>query len=80
MRELGVHDHRLLGGGRWRDSGMAWLSPGVAGRRRRRCIPRRSCARTSTTRPALLADILREVRPQVVVTYDPRAATGTPTT
>jgi hypothetical protein len=31
MAELGVRDHRLLAGGRWRDSGMAWLAPGIAG-------------------------------------------------
>jgi N-acetyl-1-D-myo-inositol-2-amino-2-deoxy-alpha-D-glucopyranoside deacetylase len=70
MRALGVTDHRLLAGGRWRDSGMAWLAPGRAGP-------------SATARPDAfsladldepseeLAAVLREVRPQVVVTYDP---------
>jgi N-acetyl-1-D-myo-inositol-2-amino-2-deoxy-alpha-D-glucopyranoside deacetylase len=69
-RALGVSDHRLLAGGRWRDSGMTWLAPGRAGP-------------SATARPEAfsladldeaaeeLAAVLREVRPQVVVTYDP---------
>jgi N-acetyl-1-D-myo-inositol-2-amino-2-deoxy-alpha-D-glucopyranoside deacetylase len=82
MRALGVHDHRVLGGGRWRDSGMAWLEPGIAGAL--------DGAHAAAAHPAafaradlddaagLLADVLREVRPQVVVTYDPEGGYGHP--
>ena len=82
MRALGVRDHRLLGGGRWRDSGMAWLAPGIAGHL--------EASHTDAAQPAafaradldeaagLLADVLREVRPQVLVTYDPHGGYGHP--
>jgi N-acetyl-1-D-myo-inositol-2-amino-2-deoxy-alpha-D-glucopyranoside deacetylase len=70
MKELGVTDHRFLGGaGRYRDSGMAWDDQ------------RRATARAETKEgtfwradlleaSALLVEIIREVRPQVLVTYD----------
>ncbi len=70
MRELGVTDHRFLGGaGRYRDSGMVWDAQGHA-------APR-SETRADTFWRAdlleaadLLVDVIREVRPQVLVTYD----------
>jgi N-acetyl-1-D-myo-inositol-2-amino-2-deoxy-alpha-D-glucopyranoside deacetylase len=70
MKELGVSDHRFLGGaGHYRDSGMAWDEQ------------RRATARAETKEgtfwradlleaSALLVEIIREVRPQVLVTYD----------
>ncbi|MET4927108.1 N-acetyl-1-D-myo-inositol-2-amino-2-deoxy-alpha-D-glucopyranoside deacetylase [Streptomyces sp. PSRA5] len=71
MRELGVGDHRLLGGrGRFRDSGMmgfpqndhegAFWGADVDGA------------------AAYLVEVIRTVRPQVLVTYDPRGGYGHP--
>ncbi|MBI4943339.1 MAG: N-acetyl-1-D-myo-inositol-2-amino-2-deoxy-alpha-D-glucopyranoside deacetylase [Actinobacteria bacterium] len=85
MSHLGVHDHRFLdrcgadGGSplRYRDSGMAWGPEGVA-------VP------APDTKPgafaladvdeaaARLADVVREVRPQVLATYDPQGGYGHP--
>jgi N-acetyl-1-D-myo-inositol-2-amino-2-deoxy-alpha-D-glucopyranoside deacetylase len=70
MRILGVTDHRYLGGfGRFRDSGMQWHEDGHA-------MPaddvhdnafwNADLAEAAT----LLAEVVREVRPQVLVTYD----------
>ena len=80
MRALGVHDHRVLGGGRWRDSGMAWLEPGIAGHVGDvEAAHPAAFARADLDEAAgLLADVLREVRPQVVVTYDPQGGYGHP--
>jgi N-acetyl-1-D-myo-inositol-2-amino-2-deoxy-alpha-D-glucopyranoside deacetylase len=68
---LGITDQRFLGGpGRWRDSGMMGLpendSPG--------CFWRADVAEAA----AELAVILREVRPQVLVTYDEHGFYGHP--
>jgi N-acetyl-1-D-myo-inositol-2-amino-2-deoxy-alpha-D-glucopyranoside deacetylase len=68
---LGVTDHRFLGGpGRWRDSGMMGLasndSPG--------CFWR---ADLDEAAGELLA-VVREVRPQVLVSYDERGFYGHP--
>jgi N-acetyl-1-D-myo-inositol-2-amino-2-deoxy-alpha-D-glucopyranoside deacetylase len=68
---LGVTDHRLLGGpGRWRDSGMMGLesndSPG--------CFWQ---ADLDEAAGDLLA-VVREVRPQVLVSYDERGFYGHP--
>jgi N-acetyl-1-D-myo-inositol-2-amino-2-deoxy-alpha-D-glucopyranoside deacetylase len=85
MAALGVHDHRFLDqcgadGGRerrYRDSGMAWGPDRVA-------IPAPDTkdgafARTDLDEPAgRLADVVREVRPQVLVTYDPGGGYGHP--
>jgi N-acetyl-1-D-myo-inositol-2-amino-2-deoxy-alpha-D-glucopyranoside deacetylase len=69
--ELGVTDHRYLGGpGRWRDSGMM----GTAGNDDPRCFWRASVAEAAD---ALLA-VIREVRPQVLVTYDANGFYGHP--
>jgi N-acetyl-1-D-myo-inositol-2-amino-2-deoxy-alpha-D-glucopyranoside deacetylase len=82
MRALGVHDHRVLGGGRWRDSGMAWLEPGIAGgldaSHAQAAHPSAFARAELDDAAGLLADVLREVRPQVVVTYDPQGGYGHP--
>ncbi len=78
MVEFGVTDHRFLGGaGHFRDSGMKWADDGTA-------------TVADETRPdtfwhadlleaaALLVEIIREVRPQVVVTYDEFGGYGHP--
>jgi N-acetyl-1-D-myo-inositol-2-amino-2-deoxy-alpha-D-glucopyranoside deacetylase len=71
MRELGVTDHRFLGGaGRWRDSGMM----GTAANDHPRCFWRASL--DEATRE--LVAVLREIRPQVLVTYDENGGYGHP--
>lgn len=68
---LGVSDHRWLGGpGRWRDSGMA----GVAANKH----PRAFSGGDLGEQTAVLAAVLAEVRPQVVVTYGPDGGYGHP--
>lgn len=68
---LGVTDHRFLGGaGRYRDSGMAG-SPSNA---HPRCFWRADLDEAT----GHLVAVLREVRPQVVVTYDPNGFYGHP--
>ncbi len=70
MRALGVTDHRFLGGaGRYRDSGMEWDPTGHArpmSTVREDTFWKADLAETAT----LLAEIVREARPQVLVTYD----------
>jgi N-acetyl-1-D-myo-inositol-2-amino-2-deoxy-alpha-D-glucopyranoside deacetylase len=69
--ELGVTDYRFLGGpGRWRDSGMM----GTAGNDDPRCFWR---ADVDQAAHALL-DVIRDVRPQVLVTYDANGSYGHP--
>jgi len=68
---LGVSDHRFLGGpGRWRDSGMA----GVPSNDR----PGAFCRADLEEAADLLEEIVREVRPQVIVTYDDNGYYGHP--
>jgi N-acetyl-1-D-myo-inositol-2-amino-2-deoxy-alpha-D-glucopyranoside deacetylase len=68
---LGVTDHRFLGGpGRWRDSGMM----GTEGNDDPRCFWRADVA----TAARALIDVIYEVRPQVLVTYDADGAYGHP--
>jgi N-acetyl-1-D-myo-inositol-2-amino-2-deoxy-alpha-D-glucopyranoside deacetylase len=68
---LGVSDHRWLGGvGRWRDSGMA----GVDANRH----PRAFAAGDLAEQAAALAEIVADVRPQVVVSYAPDGGYGHP--
>jgi len=68
---LGVTDHRFLGGpGRWRDSGMM----GTAGNDDPRCFWR---ADVDEAARALL-DVIEEVRPEVLVTYDANGFYGHP--
>jgi N-acetyl-1-D-myo-inositol-2-amino-2-deoxy-alpha-D-glucopyranoside deacetylase len=71
MRVLGVTDHRFLGGpGRWRDSGMM----GLPTNDRPGCFWQADL--DEATRE--LVRVIREVRPQVVVTYDERGGYGHP--
>jgi N-acetyl-1-D-myo-inositol-2-amino-2-deoxy-alpha-D-glucopyranoside deacetylase len=71
MQALGVGDHRLLGGhGRFRDSGMM----GTAANDRADCFWRADLREAAD----LLVPVVREVRPQVVVTYDENGGYGHP--
>jgi N-acetyl-1-D-myo-inositol-2-amino-2-deoxy-alpha-D-glucopyranoside deacetylase len=68
---LGVDDHRFLGGaGRWRDSGMM----GVPTNDNPMCFFRADLDEAATE----LVGIVREVRPQVIVTYDDNGYYGHP--
>lgn len=78
MAELGVTDHRFLGGpGRYRDTGMAYDDSG-------RAVPppsiRPGTFWLADLRAAAdeLVAVIREVRPQVLVTYDEQGAYGHP--
>ncbi|GAA4902223.1 N-acetyl-1-D-myo-inositol-2-amino-2-deoxy-alpha-D-glucopyranoside deacetylase [Streptomyces coeruleoprunus] len=71
MKELGVTDHRFLGGpGRFRDSGMM----GVAQNQR----PGSFWSTPVDDAASPLVEIIRSVRPQVLVTYDPDGGYGHP--
>ncbi len=78
MAELGVTDYRFLGGaGRFRDTGMAWGDSGQA-------VPPAE-VRPDTFWAADLREasdelvvVIREVRPQVLVTYDEMGGYGHP--
>jgi N-acetyl-1-D-myo-inositol-2-amino-2-deoxy-alpha-D-glucopyranoside deacetylase len=68
---LGVSDHRYLGGiGRWRDSGMAGTPANGH--------PRALAGGDLDEQASVLASVLAEVRPQVVVTYGPDGGYGHP--
>lgn len=70
LHALGVRDPIYLGGaGRWRDSGMAGIEP----RNRRRFVD----ADQREAVGALVA-LIRDLRPHVVVTYDPDGGYGHP--
>ncbi|MBA2772794.1 MAG: N-acetyl-1-D-myo-inositol-2-amino-2-deoxy-alpha-D-glucopyranoside deacetylase [Nocardioidaceae bacterium] len=78
MKELGVTDHRFLGGaGRWRDTGMATDDSGFA-------IAPPTVRDDTFWRADLteasneLVSVIREVRPQVLLTYDERGGYGHP--
>ncbi|MCW2764319.1 MAG: LmbE family protein [Nocardioides sp.] len=78
MKELGVTDHRFLGGfGHFRDSGMKWHEDGHA-------VPADEVHDNAfwnadlTDAADLLVEIIREVRPQVLVTYDQFGGYGHP--
>ncbi|WP_330173771.1 N-acetyl-1-D-myo-inositol-2-amino-2-deoxy-alpha-D-glucopyranoside deacetylase [Streptomyces sp. NBC_01498] len=71
MRELGVADHRLLGGrGRFRDSGMMGLPQN--GHRDA------FWGADVDIAAGYLVEVIRSVRPQVLVTYDPHGGYGHP--
>ena len=78
MRILGVTDHRFLGGfGHFRDSGMEWHEDGYAipGSH----VPENAFWHADLTAAAnLLVEVIREVRPQVLVTYDQFGMYGHP--
>jgi N-acetyl-1-D-myo-inositol-2-amino-2-deoxy-alpha-D-glucopyranoside deacetylase len=78
MKELGVTDHRYLGGfKRYRDSGMQWHEDGHA-------IPADTVHDSAfwnadlTEAASHLVEVIREVRPQVMVTYDEFGGYGHP--
>ncbi|MFI6337038.1 N-acetyl-1-D-myo-inositol-2-amino-2-deoxy-alpha-D-glucopyranoside deacetylase [Streptomyces sp. NPDC050535] len=71
MEELGVTDHRFLGGpGRYRDSGMM----GTEQNRR----PEAFWSADVDEAAGHLVEVIRETRPQVLVTYDPDGGYGHP--
>jgi N-acetyl-1-D-myo-inositol-2-amino-2-deoxy-alpha-D-glucopyranoside deacetylase len=71
MEALGVRDHRFLGGaGHYRDSGMM----GLPSNDRPGCFWRADVDEAAD----LLVEVIREVRPQVVVTYDENGGYGHP--
>lgn len=78
MDVLGVTDHRFLGGaGRYHDTGMVWSDTGGA------MVPPEVPAGSFWSADLLeatdhLVEILREVRPQVLVTYDQLGGYGHP--
>src|SRR5436309_2397678 len=66
---LGVSDHRFLGGpGRWRDSGMMGMAANDD--------PRSFWQADLDEAAGALLEIVREVRPQVMVTYDANGLYG----
>jgi len=68
---LGVTDHRFVGGpGRWRDSGMM----GTEGNDDPRCFWRADVDQAARA----LLNVIGEVRPQVMATYDAHGAYGHP--
>jgi N-acetyl-1-D-myo-inositol-2-amino-2-deoxy-alpha-D-glucopyranoside deacetylase len=68
---LGVTDHRFLGGaGRYRDSGMM----GTPANEHPRCFWRADLDEAA----GQLLEVIREVRPRVMVTYDPNGFYGHP--
>jgi N-acetyl-1-D-myo-inositol-2-amino-2-deoxy-alpha-D-glucopyranoside deacetylase len=80
MEALGVTDHRFLtrpDGSGYRDSGMVWLEPGQAAAGDD-VDPRALVAADPEEVAARIAEVVREVRPQVVVTYEPGGGYGHP--
>jgi N-acetyl-1-D-myo-inositol-2-amino-2-deoxy-alpha-D-glucopyranoside deacetylase len=68
---LGVTDHRFLGGaGRYRDSGMM----GTPANEHPRCFWQAELDEAA----GYLVEVIREVRPRVLVTYDPNGFYGHP--
>lgn len=78
MKVLGVTDHRFLGkAGKYRDSGMVWHEEGhaIAGED----VKEGTFWRADLLEAAAdLVDVIREVRPQVLVTYDQFGGYGHP--
>jgi N-acetyl-1-D-myo-inositol-2-amino-2-deoxy-alpha-D-glucopyranoside deacetylase len=71
MAELGVTDYRILGGpGRWRDSGMMGLETND--------VPRAFWQADLKEASRELVAVVRQVRPQVLVTYDENGGYGHP--
>ncbi len=69
--ELGVTDHRFLGGpGRWSDSGMMGTPPNDG--------PRAFWRADLDEAAGELVTIIREIRPQVLVSYDENGGYGHP--
>ena len=82
MAELGVTDHRWLGGfGTYRDSGMKWHADGhaVAADPVEDAVHDNAFWHADLTEAAThLVEVIREVRPQVLVTYDEFGGYGHP--
>ncbi|TWH03217.1 N-acetyl-1-D-myo-inositol-2-amino-2-deoxy-alpha-D-glucopyranoside deacetylase [Nocardioides sp. J9] len=78
MAELGVTDHRFLGGfGTYRDSGMKWHEDGHAVAADD--VHENAFWNADLTAAAThLVSVIREVRPQVLVTYDEFGGYGHP--
>jgi N-acetyl-1-D-myo-inositol-2-amino-2-deoxy-alpha-D-glucopyranoside deacetylase len=78
MAALGVTDHRFLGGfGTFRDSGMKWHEDGHAVAADE--VHANAFWHADLTEAAdLLVEVIREVRPQVLVTYDQFGGYGHP--
>ncbi len=78
MKELGVTDHRFLGGfGTYRDSGMKWHADGHAIAADE--VHDNAFWHADLTEAAdHLVAVIREVRPQVLVTYDQFGGYGHP--
>ncbi|MFD3872928.1 N-acetyl-1-D-myo-inositol-2-amino-2-deoxy-alpha-D-glucopyranoside deacetylase [Streptomyces sp. NPDC058623] len=71
MKELGVADHRFLGGpGRFRDSGMMGAPQNTR--------PGAFWSADPDEAAGYLVEVIRELRPQVLVTYDPDGGYGHP--
>lgn len=77
---LGLTDHRFLGGaGRWRDSGMAMAGHGVRAATPEHLHPRAFAAPEAfDEQVAALVEVLRDVAPQVVITYGADGGYGHP--
>lgn len=76
MRALGVRDHRFLGGpGRWRDSGMMGTPGNDDPRAFWRCATDEAAFAEAVSQAVA---VIREVRPQVLVTYDENGGYGHP--
>ncbi|GAB2764498.1 N-acetyl-1-D-myo-inositol-2-amino-2-deoxy-alpha-D -glucopyranoside deacetylase [Nocardioides salsibiostraticola] len=78
MKALGVTDHRFLGGfGTYHDSGMAWHEDGHAVLAEN--VPDNAFWLADLTEAAVhLVAIIREIQPQVLVTYDDFGGYGHP--
>lgn len=78
MKILGVTDHRFLGGfGTYSDSGMAWHPDGHAVAADQ--VSERAFWHADLTEAAdHLVSVIREVRPQVLITYDQFGGYGHP--
>ena len=76
MRHLGVTDHRFLGGaGRFRDSGMMGTP---ANEKSRAFWQAASDSKRFDETVGYAVEVIREVRPQVVITYDENGDYGHP--
>ncbi|AYY14319.1 N-acetyl-1-D-myo-inositol-2-amino-2-deoxy-alpha-D-glucopyranoside deacetylase [Actinobacteria bacterium YIM 96077] len=79
MAELGVQDYRFLGGpGRYRDSGMVWGEDGRRAQAPGDVRPDSFWAADLRAAADHLVEVIREVRPQVMVTYDENGGYGHP--
>jgi len=76
MQVLGVEDHRFLGGaGRFRDSGMIGTSANDNPRAFWRAASDEEVFKAAVSEAVA---VIRETRPQVVITYDPNGGYGHP--